>query len=189
MKLQSDGGNNSTRHNDTSAHHEEDPWCVRRMWVPPAQEHQGEEFAIALLTGCQQTNLCDEVNSINRHVAALKIGVPSPPVAGDYELSVNVGNVGKLCKRHRLPVSRARQRISPFLIHSLFGVSSGKVAQVSEGLLKWRKNNKTPFRMASRGCWRGLRRILGRLWSSFSQCLNITRSKIKETVNSGGVRS
>ena len=44
------------------------------------QEHQGEEFAIALLTGCQQTNLCDEVNSGNRHVAALKIGVPSTSV-------------------------------------------------------------------------------------------------------------
>ena len=82
-----------------------------------------------MLTGCQQTNLCDEVNPSNCHVAALKIGVPSPPVARDYELSVNVGNVGKLCKRHRLPVSRARQWISPFLIHSLFGVSSGKVAK------------------------------------------------------------
>ena len=64
----SDGGNNSTRHHDTSAQHEDDPWCVRRMWVPPAQEHQGEEFAVALLTDCQQTNLCDEVNPGNRHV-------------------------------------------------------------------------------------------------------------------------
>ena len=79
-------------------------------------------------------NLCDEVNPSNRHVAALKIGVPSPPVACDYELSVNVGNVGKLRNRHRLPVSRARQRISLFLIHSLFGVSSGKVTRVSKGL-------------------------------------------------------
>ena len=66
--------------------------------------------AVALLTSCQQTNLCDEVNPGNRHMAALKIGVPSPPVARDYELSVNVGNVGKLCKRYRLPVSQARQR-------------------------------------------------------------------------------
>ena len=72
------------------------PWCVRavrRMWVPPAQEHQGEEFAVALLPGCQHTNLCDEVNFVDRHVAALKIGVPSPPVAHDLELDVNVGNV------------------------------------------------------------------------------------------------
>ena len=111
----SDGGSNSTRHHDTSAHHEEDPWYVRRIWVPPAQEHQGEEFAVALLTGCQQTNLCVGVNPSNRHMAAIKIGVPSPPVARDYKLSVNVGIVGKLCKRHRLSVSRARQRISPFL--------------------------------------------------------------------------
>ena len=72
------------------------------MWVPPAQEHQGEEFAVALLTGCQQTNLCDEVNSGNRHVAALKIGVALPSVAREYELSVSVGNIGKLCKRNRL---------------------------------------------------------------------------------------
>ena len=83
------------------------------MWVPPAQEYQGEEFAVALLTGCQHTNLCDEVNFVDRHVAALMIGVLSPPVARDLELDVNIGNVGKLCKRHRLPVSRARQRISP----------------------------------------------------------------------------
>ena len=81
------------------------------------------------MTGFQQTNLCDEVNPGNRHVAALKVGVPSPPVARDYELSVNVGNVGKLCKRHRLPVSRERQRISPFLFHSLFGVRGGRCAQ------------------------------------------------------------
>ena len=47
----------------------------------PAQEHQGEEFAVALLTGCQHTSLCDEVNFVDRHVAALKIGVLSPPVA------------------------------------------------------------------------------------------------------------
>ena len=79
-----------------------------------------------MLTGFQQTNLCDEVNPGNRHVAVLKVGVPSPPVARDYELNVNVGNVGKLCKRHRLPVSRARQRILPFFIHSLFGVRGGK---------------------------------------------------------------
>ena len=116
-RVQSDGGNNSTRHHDTLAHYEEDPWCVRRMWVPPAQEYQGEEFAAALLTGCQQTNLCDEINPGNRHVVALKSSVPSPPVARDYELSANVGNVGKLCKRHRLPVSQARQRISPFSVH------------------------------------------------------------------------
>ena len=45
------------------------------------------------LTGCQHTNLCDEVNFVDRHVAALKIGVPSPPVARDLELDVNVGNV------------------------------------------------------------------------------------------------
>ena len=89
----SDGRINWTRHHDTSAHHKEDSWCVRRMWVPPAQEHQGEEFAVALLTGCQHTNLCDEVNFVDRHVAALKIGVPSPPVARDLELNVNVGNV------------------------------------------------------------------------------------------------
>ena len=95
------------------------------MVAPPAQEHQGEEFAVALLTGCQQNNLCDEVNPSDRHVAALKIGVPSPPVARDYELSVNVSNVGKLCKRHRIPVSRPRQRISQFLIHSLFDVQGG----------------------------------------------------------------
>ena len=92
-----------------------------------------------MLTGCQQTNLCDEVNPGKRHVAALKISEPSPPVAREYELSVSVGNVGKLCKRHRLPVLRGRQRISPFLIHSLFGVSSGKVAPVSKGLLKGKK--------------------------------------------------
>ena len=122
----SDGGNNSTRHHDTSAHHEEDPWCVRRMSVPPAQEHQGEEFAVALLTGCQQTNLCDEGNFVNRHVAALKIGVPSPPVARDLELDVNAGNVDKSCKRHRLLVSRARQRISLylFILCSAFVVAS-----------------------------------------------------------------
>ena len=58
----------------------------------------------------------------------------SPSLCMYYVLSVNVGNVGKLCKLHRLPVSRARQRISPFSIHSLFGVISGKVAQVSQGL-------------------------------------------------------
>ena len=120
--ITSDGGNNSTQHHDTSAHHEEDPWCVRRMWVPPAQEYQGEEFGVALLTGCKQTNLCDEVNLVNRYVMALKIGVPPPPVARDLELDANVRNVGKLRKRHFLPVSRARQRISPFLFHSLFGV-------------------------------------------------------------------
>ena len=51
------------------------------------------------------TNLCDEVNFVDRHMAALKIGVLSPPVARDLELDVNVGNDGKLCKRHRLPVS------------------------------------------------------------------------------------
>ena len=69
-----------------------------------------------MLTGCQQTILSDEGNSGNRHVAALGIGVPSLSVAREYELSVNIGNVGKLCKRHRLLVSRARQRISPYLI-------------------------------------------------------------------------
>ena len=46
-----------------------------------------------MLTGCQQTKLCDEVNFVNRQVAALKIGVPSPPVARDLELDLNVGNV------------------------------------------------------------------------------------------------
>ena len=45
---------------------------------------------------------------------AYKIGVPSPSVAREYELSVSVGSIGKLCKRHRLPVSRVRQRISPY---------------------------------------------------------------------------
>ena len=130
-RLQDDGREVTTLQHDTKAHHKEDPWCVRRMWVPPAQEHQGEEFDVALLTGCQQTNLCDEVNLGNHHEAALKVGVHSPPVARDYELSVNVGNVGKLCKRHRLLVSRARQRISPSSIHSLFVVWNG-----------WRKDVK-----------------------------------------------
>ena len=37
--------------------------------------------------------MCDEVNFVDRHVAALKIGVPPPPVARDLELDVNVGNV------------------------------------------------------------------------------------------------
>ena len=46
-----------------------------------------------MLTGSQQSNLCDEVNFVDRHVAALKIGVPSPPVARDLELDVNFGNV------------------------------------------------------------------------------------------------
>ena len=87
-------------------------------------------FVDKLSTGCQQTNLCDEVNPGNRHVAALKIGVPSPPVARDYELIVNCGNVGKLCKRHRLSVSQARQWISS-LMHSLFGVRGGRCARVS----------------------------------------------------------
>ena len=81
-----------------------------------------------MLTGGQQTNLCDEVNSGNHHVAALEIGVPSPSVAREYELSVSVGNIGKLCKRHRLPVSRARQRISPylFILCSAFEVAGAK---------------------------------------------------------------
>ena len=43
-----------------------------------------------MLTGYQHTNLGDEVNFIDRHSAALKIGVPSPPVARDLELDVNV---------------------------------------------------------------------------------------------------
>ena len=90
-----------------------------------------------MLTGCQQTNLCDEVSSGNRHVAALKIGVPSPSVAREYELSVNIGNVGKLCKRHRLPVSRARQRISPylFILCSAFivaGVPKGRIESLAQ---------------------------------------------------------
>ena len=89
--------------------------------VPPAQE-PWRGTPVALLTGCQKTNLRDEINPDNRHVAALNVGVPLPPVARDYELSVNVGKVGKLCKRHRLPFSRARQRILPFSIHSLLGV-------------------------------------------------------------------
>ena len=173
----SDGGNNRTQHHDTSAHQEEDPWCVRRMWVPPAQEHQGEEFAVALLTVCQQTNLSDEVNSGNRHVAALKIGVPSPSVAREYELSVNIGNVGKLYERHRLPVSRVRQRISPYLITlcSAFVVASGKRKAVVE--LHF---NKTLPEMASRGCWRGRRKITGCFWPIFSSCWNFfIGSKIK----------
>ena len=47
----------------------------------------------------RQTNLCDEVNSDNRRVSAINIGVLSPSVARDYELDANVGNVVKVCTR------------------------------------------------------------------------------------------
>ena len=67
---------------------------MRQADVRPAcSRTRREEFAVALLTGCQHTNLCDEVNFVDRHVAALIIGLPSPPVARDLELDVNVGNV------------------------------------------------------------------------------------------------
>ena len=72
------------------------------MWVPPAQKHQEEELVVVSLTGCQQINQYDEVNSGSRYVTTLNIGVPSPSVARDYELDANVGNVGKLCKPRML---------------------------------------------------------------------------------------
>ena len=112
-KPQNDGREITTLRHDTTAHDKEDPWCVERMWVPPAQVHQGEKLVDALLTGCQQPNFRNGVDFVHRRVAALNSGVPSQSLARDYELDANLGNVGKPCKRHRLPFSRARQRISP----------------------------------------------------------------------------
>ena len=57
-----------------------------------------------MLKGCQQSNLRDGVDFVNRRMAAQNIGVSSPSVVRDYELDANVGNVGKPSKRRRLPV-------------------------------------------------------------------------------------
>ena len=50
-----------------------------------------------MLTGCQQPNLRDEVDFVNRHMVALNVSVPPPSVALNYELVEDVGNVGKRC--------------------------------------------------------------------------------------------
>ena len=110
---------------DTTAHDKEDLWCVRRMWVPPAQVLQGEKLVDALLTGYQQPNFRNGVDFVHRRLAALNSGVPSQTFARDYELDANFRNVGKPCKRHRVPVYRRRQwnSLSIITLFSAFEVA------------------------------------------------------------------
>ena len=130
-----------------------------------------------LLLG-SETNLCYEVNFVNRHVVALKMGVLPPPIACDYELSVNVGIIGKLYKRHRLPVFRARQRISPFLFHSLFGVRGGRCAKIKiRQSILFRANTTKEWQVAGAGGDAEELQVDFDLLSLY--VLNLNRSKIK----------